>query len=84
MGEDCTWRETTSGGRSSVVSASEFKSEAPGFDLPLGQGEGLVFFLSLRVNSCADAFVTDSPFVRTAPTQMCAHATDPIYICRKE
>ena len=47
-------------GRSSVVRESEFKAEDPGFDPLAGQGE-LQFFLSLRVNSCADLFVLDRP-----------------------
>ena len=46
------------GGRSSVVSASEFKSEDPGFDLLAGPN---IFFLSLRVNSSAYLFVPDTP-----------------------
>ena len=42
-------------GPSSVVRVSEFKSQDPGFDPSVGLGEGH-FFLSLRVNSCADLF----------------------------
>ena len=48
------------GGRSSVVSEPEFKSEDPGFDPLVGQRKGQ-FLLPLRVNSCADLFVSDLP-----------------------
>ena len=41
------------------------------------------FFLSLRVNSCADLFVPNAPFARTARTQICAHVKDPLSISRK-
>ena len=42
------------------------------------------FFLSLRVNSCADLFVPDPlSCVCTARTQSHAHVRDPIPICRK-
>ena len=44
------------GGCGSVIRASEFWSEDPGFDSLVGLGEGQ-FFLSLWVNSCADLFV---------------------------
>ena len=40
--------------------ASNFKPDAPGFHPLAGQGEGH-FFLSLRVNFCADLFVSDPP-----------------------
>ena len=41
-------------------------------------------FLSLRVNSCADLFVTDRhPFMSTARTQIGPHVKDPISICCK-
>ena len=55
------------GGRcSSVVRRRDFKSTAKtarGFDPLVGQGEGQVVFVffPLRVNSCADLFVFDSP-----------------------
>ena len=38
---------------------TELKSEDPGFDPLAGQVEKV--FLTLRVNSCADLFVPDSP-----------------------
>ena len=43
-----------------MVSAAEFKSDDPGFDPLAGQGKKQ-FFLSLRVNTCADLFVPDPP-----------------------
>ena len=53
------------------------------FDPLAGQGEGQ-FFLSLRVNSCADSFVSDPPSCQcTAPTQICAYGKDAKSICRK-
>ena len=67
---------------SSVVRESDFKPEDLGFDPLAGQGENQ-FFSSLRVNSCADLFVPDPPFVFTARTQICEHVKDPISICRK-
>ena len=55
--------------RSSVVRASELKSEDPGFDPLAGRGEaGDTVFLFLRVNSRADVFVPEHsppPFVCT-------------------
>ena len=57
------------GGHSSMVRASEFKSEDSGFDPLAGQGE------SLWGISCADLFVPDPP--------SCAHVKDPIFNCRK-
>ena len=66
-----------------VISASELKSEDPGFDPLVGQGEGAVY-LSLRVNSWADLFVPDPSFVLICGTQMCAHVKDPFSICRKK
>ena len=51
----------TGDGRGSVFRESEFISEDPGFDPLAGQGEGHFFFLSLRVNSCADFFMPDPP-----------------------
>ena len=44
--------------RGSVVSASEYKSEDPGFDPLAERGEG-PFFLSFRINSCADWFAPE-------------------------
>ena len=44
--------------------ALEFKSEDPGFDPLMGQGEThwhRTVFLFLRVNSCTDLFVPDTP-----------------------
>ena len=46
------------GGRSSVINASEFQPEVPGFDYLAGQSEN--FFMSLRINSCADLFVPNA------------------------
>ena len=42
-----------------MVFSVEFKCEDLGFDPVVGQGEGH-FFLTLRVNSCADLFVPQS------------------------
>ena len=71
------------GGWCSVVRASGFQSEDPGFDpLMSVPGWGTVF-LSPRVNSCADLFVPEPPCVCTARTHMCAHVKDTISICRK-
>ena len=64
-----------------MVSASEFKSEDPGFD-PLAVQDEKVF-LSFRDNSCTDLFVPDHHFVCTAHTQICAHFKDPVSICHK-
>ena len=58
-------------GCSLVVRELELTSEDPGFDPLAGQGEKQ-FFLSLRVNSCADLFVPEPPFVCTTRTQVCA------------
>ena len=64
---------------------SEFKSEDLGFDPLAGNGKGQdVFFLALRVNFCADLFVSDPPSgVWDAHTKMCTHVKYPISTCRK-
>ena len=67
-----------------MVSTSEFKYEDPGFDPLAGQGKRQVFFLSLRVNSCAELFVPDPPsIVYMARTRICEHVKDSISICLK-
>ena len=43
---------------------------------PVGAGQGSVF-LSLRVNSCADLFVPDLPFLCMARIQIGVHVKDP-------
>ena len=59
----------------------KFKSEDPGFDLLVGQGEGQ-FFCPSELNSCADLFALDSPAcVWYAPK--CVRVKEPISICRK-
>ena len=80
------------GGRDSVVRASEFKSEDPGSD-PLGGGgrggggggEGNKQFFcrseSTLVLTCL--CLTPPSCVWHAPISCCAHVKDPIYICRK-
>ena len=50
------------GGRRSVATESEFKSEDPGFDPLAGQGAvSNSLFMSVRINSCADLFVPHDP-----------------------
>ena len=52
--------QTETGGNSLVVRASEFKSEYTGFESLAGGGQGKhKVFQPLRVNSCADLFVSD-------------------------
>ena len=58
------------------VKESEIKSEDPGFDPLVRQGEGQFFFCP----SAESTLVPDPPAVRT---QMCAHVKDLISICRK-
>ena len=63
------------------VTASEVKSEDPGFDPLVGQNEGQFFCPSesTLVHIC---FVPEPLLcVRHAP-KMCAHVKDPISICR--
>ena len=75
----------TGDGRDSVVSASELKSEDPGFDPALvgaGRVRGSFFYPSesTLVQTCLCRL---TPFVCTARTQKCAHVKDPISICCK-
>ena len=60
--EMVAFRDAKFGERGWVVSASEFKSEDPGFDPLVGSVRGAVF-LCLGVNSCADLFVRCCFFV---------------------
>ena len=74
-------KQLTDGGRGSVVSASEFKSEDPGFDSLAEQGSAAVSVPPsrlLRRLVCAWP-----PYVCTARTHICSHDKDPISICRK-
>ena len=68
------------GGRSSVVRASVLKSEEPGFDPLVRQGEGQ-FFCPSELTHVQTCFCL-TPFMCTARTKNCAHVKDPIFICR--
>ena len=65
----------------SVVRESEFKSEDPGFDPLLGQGEENHF--SPSESTLVQTCLCLNPFLCTARTQICAHVKDPISIFRK-
>ena len=72
------------GGRRSVVGASEFKSEDPGFDPQAGQGEGVLSVPPSQLLCQQILFsCTRSPFVCMARTQICAHIKDSSICCKR-
>ena len=71
------------GGSNSVVSASEIKSEDPGFDPLVGKGGGGSIYVPPSQPLCRLVFCTGPPFVCMARNQTCAHIKDPVPICRK-
>ena len=69
------------GGRSSVVRASEFKSEDPGFD-PLAGQDNDQFFCPSESTLVQTCLCLNPHRVRHTP-KFCVHIQDPIAICRK-
>ena len=67
------------GGHSSVVRASEFKTEDPGFDPLVEQGEGQ-FFCPPELNRVQTCLCLSLLLART---QVCVHVKDTISICRE-
>ena len=83
MGWSSTGRTLGIGGRGSVVSASEFKFEDPGFDPPTGQCEAQFSgpSESTLVQTCA-CLTPLRVYIRHA-IHLCPHVKDPISICHK-